>query len=75
MMATGDTIAEMLERRGELRGARNSFRIVWEARFGPVPKTLHDHVNVTTDVERLTQAMLRILRLDQPDESILDPTP
>jgi hypothetical protein len=54
---------------------RHVVLIVWDEKFGPIPKALNDHVNATTDVDRLTQALRRLARLDHPDESILDPTP
>ena len=78
-MATWKTIAEVMEEQAEQRGmllqARRNFRVVWEWKFGPVPKTVNDHLNSITDAELVFQAMLLLLDLDHPDESLLDPTP
>jgi hypothetical protein len=78
-MATWKTIADVIEEQAEQRGmllqACRNFRVVWEWKFGPVTKTVNDDLNSITDAELVFQAMLLLLDLDHPDESLLDPTP
>jgi hypothetical protein len=66
------TIAESLiaegEGRGELRNARRFLRDVLEGRFGELPETLKQQIELMTDPERLRAAHNQSWRIKSLDE-------
>jgi hypothetical protein len=56
---------------GMLDQARHDIKLIWECKFGPIPKTLAERLNASMDFEELERVMLAVFTLDRPDEFVL----
>ena len=64
----GKTIAEGMEDRGRVEQARESVRIILEARFGPLPEAVVQGINALDDLDRLNAAARLAARITKIDD-------
>jgi hypothetical protein len=68
VIVMGQTIAESLIEEGQLLDARTLLRLLLEDRFGALPESLVERINVTADLERLRNASRQVYRIGKLDE-------